>query len=122
MGASGVNSAADLAVAAGRSAARATATGGTAARDTATGGTGAGRSTASPVELVEFAVGQVLREETAVDALPTILGRLAALFGCRTALAFQQDAGQELVILAAHPRQAARSEEHTSELQSRQYI
>jgi hypothetical protein len=58
------------------------------------------------VELVEFAVGQVLREETAVDALPTILGRLAALFGCRAALAFQQDAGRELVILAAHPRQA----------------
>ena len=56
---------------------------------------------------MEFAVGQVLREETAVDALPMILGRLAALFGCRAALAFQQDADQELVILAAHPRQAA---------------
>jgi PAS domain S-box-containing protein len=66
----------------------------------------AGRPAASPVELVEFAVGQVLREETAVDALPTILGRLAALFGCRAALAFQQDAGQELVVLAAHPRHA----------------
>jgi len=66
----------------------------------------AGRAAASPVELVEFAVGQVLREETAVEALPTILGRLAELFGCRAALAFQQDAGQDLVILAAHPRQA----------------
>src|SRR6266851_3094370 len=64
------------------------------------------RAAASPVELVEFAVGQVLREETAVEALPTILGRLAELFGCRAALAFQQDAGQDLVILAAHPRQA----------------
>src|ERR1022692_654712 len=99
MGASGVNSAAELAVAAGRSAA-----GGTAAGGAAAGGTRAGRSAASPVELVEFAVGQVLREETAVDALPTILGRLA---GCRAPLAFQQDAGQELVILAAPPRQAA---------------
>src|SRR5260370_13835371 len=66
----------------------------------------AGRAAASPVELVECAVGQVLREETAVEALPTILGRLAELFGCRAALAFQQDAGQDLVILAAHPRQA----------------
>src|ERR1022692_84904 len=102
MGASGVNSAAELAVGAGRSAA-----GGTAAGGAAAGGTRAGRSAASPVELVEFAVGQVLREETAVDALPTILGRLAGVFGCRAALAFQQDAGQELVILAAHPRQAA---------------
>ena len=86
MGVSGVNSAAELAAAADR--------------------TAADGSAAAPVELVEFAVGQVLREETAVDALPTILGRLAALFGCRAAFAFQQDAGQELVILAAHPRQA----------------
>jgi len=86
MGASRVKPAADLAVAAARLA--------------------AGRSAASPVELVEFAVGQVLREETAVDALPAILGRLAALFGCRAALAFQPDADQEPVILAAHPRQA----------------
>lgn len=92
MGASGVNSAADLTVAAGRMAA---------------GRPAAARSTASAVELVEFAVGQVLREETAVDALPMLLGRLAALFGCRAALAFQQDADQELVMLAAHPRQAA---------------
>jgi PAS domain S-box-containing protein len=91
MGVSGVNSAADLAVAAGLPAA---------------GRTAGDGSAASPVELVEFAVGQVLREETAVDALPTILGRLAALFGCRAAFAFQQGAGQELVILAAHPRQA----------------
>jgi PAS domain S-box-containing protein len=68
--------------------------------------TAARRSVTSPVELVEFAVGQVLREEAAVEALPTILGLLATLFGCRSALAFQQDAGQELVVLAAHPRQA----------------
>jgi PAS domain S-box-containing protein len=65
---------------------------------------------ASPAELVEFAVGQVLRDEAAVDALPAILGRLAVLFGCRAALAFQQDAGQELVVLAAYPRQAAANE------------
>jgi PAS domain S-box-containing protein len=62
---------------------------------------------ASAVELVEFAARQMLREEAAVDALPTILGKLTVLFGCRVAVAFQQDAGQQLVVLAAHPRQAA---------------
>src|ERR1700735_474244 len=61
----------------------------------------------SPDERVEFAVGQVLAEDTAVDALPVILGRLAVLFGCRAALAIQQDAGQQQVVLAAHPAQAA---------------
>jgi hypothetical protein len=68
----------------------------------ATLATTARRST-SPVELVELAVGQVLREDVAVEALPTILGLLAILFGCRAALAFQEDDGHELVVLAAHP-------------------
>ena len=65
------------------------------------------RPGASPIELVEFAVSRVLRDEAAVDALPTILDLLATLFGCRAALAFQQDADQELVVLAAHPSEAA---------------
>ena len=65
------------------------------------------RPGASPIELVEFAVSRVLRDQAAVDALPTILDLLAALFGCRAALAFQQDADQELVVLAAHPSEAA---------------
>ena len=68
--------------------------------------TAASQPVTSPVELVEFAVGQVLREEAAVEALPTILELLVTLFGCRAALAFQQDADQEMVVLAAHPRRA----------------
>jgi PAS domain S-box-containing protein len=63
-------------------------------------------SAISPVGLVELAVGEVLREEAAVDALPTILGLLATLFGCRAAIAFQEAARGELIVLAAHPAQA----------------
>jgi len=69
--------------------------------------TTASRPPASPVDLVEFTVGQVLRDDGGVGALPAILGALTALFGCRAALALQQGAGGELVILAAHPGQAA---------------
>ncbi len=65
------------------------------------------RPPASPVDLVEFAVGQLLREDAGVGALPAILAALTALFGCRAALALQQGASGELVILAAHPGQAA---------------
>src|SRR6266566_2918855 len=60
------------------------------------------RPHASPVDLVEFAVGQLLREDAGVGALPAILAALTALFGCRAALALQQGASGELVILAAH--------------------
>ena len=60
----------------------------------------------SPAELLEFAVGQVLREDSAVGALPVLLARLAGLFGCRAALAFQEDPGGDLVVLAAFPQQA----------------
>ena len=69
--------------------------------------TAAVRPPASPVDLVEFAVGQVLHSDADVDSLPAILSGLAGLFGCSAALALQQDSGQEMVVLAAHPRQAA---------------
>ena len=62
---------------------------------------------ASPVDLVEFAVGQVLADDADIDAKPAILGALVGLFGCRAALAFQPDAGNETIMLAAHPRRAA---------------
>jgi PAS domain S-box-containing protein len=84
MGASRANSAADLAAAAWRP--------------------------TSAVELVELAVGQVLREEVAVEALPTILGLLATLFNCQAAVAFQEEEGDELVVLAAHPGPAGADE------------
>jgi len=72
----------------------------------------------SPVGLVELAVGEVLREEAAVDALPTILGLLAALFGCRAAIAFQEDARGELVVLAAHPPGAGTDEALNAEIRA----
>ena len=65
----------------------------------------------SPAELLEFAVGQVLREDSAVGALPVLLARLAGLFGCRAALAFQEDQGGDLVVLAAFPQQAGTKQE-----------
>jgi PAS domain S-box-containing protein len=63
-------------------------------------------SATSPVGLVELAVGEVLREEAAADALPAILELLNALFGCRAAIAFSEDARGELVVLAAYPAEA----------------
>src|SRR5712691_2478940 len=66
----------------------------------------ASQSMISPVELVELAAAQVLREDAAIDALPTFLGLLAAAFGCHAALAFQEDARQRMVVLAAHPGDA----------------
>ena len=81
---------------------------GTSQASSATGlATAASRPADSPVDLLEFAVGQVLRDEADVEALPAILGGLAGLFGCAAALALQQDAGRELVVLAAQPRYAA---------------
>jgi PAS domain S-box-containing protein len=78
----------------------------------------ASRSATSSVELVEFAVWQVLREEAAVDALPAALGQIATLLGCSAAIAFQEEAGQELVVLAAHPRQAGADESLRAEIRA----
>jgi PAS domain S-box-containing protein len=72
----------------------------------------------SPAELLEFAVGQVLREDSAVGALPVLLARLAGLFGCRAALAFQEDASGELVVLAAFPQQAGTKAELRSAIRA----
>jgi PAS domain S-box-containing protein len=80
---------------------------GTSQASSATGlATAASPPPASPVDLVEFTVEQVLRDDAGVSALPAILGALTALFGCRAALALQQGTGEELVALAAHPGQA----------------
>ena len=65
----------------------------------------------SPAELLEFAAGPVLREDSAVGALPVLLARLAGLFGCRAALAFQEDTDGGLATLAAFPQQAGTTEE-----------
>jgi signal transduction histidine kinase len=53
--------------------------------------------------LLDLAITQVLRENSAADALPAVLARLAGTFGLRAALAFQPSAVQPPAVLAAHP-------------------
>jgi PAS domain S-box-containing protein len=57
--------------------------------------------------VLDFAVAQILRDDTALGALPAVLERLVAAFGIRAALAFQASAGQPATVLAAHPPGAA---------------
>jgi signal transduction histidine kinase len=71
--------------------------------DTVTGGTRQGGSAAA---VLDFAVAQILRDDTALGALPAVLGRLADTFGLRAALAFQPSAVQPPTVLAVHPRGA----------------
>jgi len=61
----------------------------------------------SAADLLEFAVAQLLRDDTDLGALPAVLERLVATFGIRAALAFQPSAGQPATVLAAHPARAA---------------
>ena len=50
--------------------------------------------------LLDFAITEVLRENSAADALPAVLARLAGAFGARAVLAFQPS---PVTVLAAHP-------------------
>ncbi len=61
----------------------------------------------SAADLLEFAVAQLLRDDTDLGALPAVLERLVATFGIRAALAFQPSGGQPAMVLAAHPARAA---------------
>src|SRR5580658_5346079 len=65
------------------------------------------RPAGSATEVLDFAVAQILRDDTALGALPAVLERLVAAFGLRAALAFQPAAGQPATVLAAHPADAA---------------
>jgi len=64
---------------------------------------------------VGLAVSRMLRDgavtgpgqDAGASALPAVLGELADLFGCPAAVAFRQDAGEDPVVLAAHPGDAA---------------
>ncbi len=76
--------------------------------DVVTGGTRAGGSAAA---VLDYAVAQIMRDDTALGALPAVLGRLADTFGLRAALAFQPSAAQPPAaqppaVLAVHPRGA----------------
>jgi signal transduction histidine kinase len=57
----------------------------------------------SAADLLEFAVAQLLRDDTSLAALPAVLERLVTTFGIRGALAFQPSAGQPATVLAAYP-------------------
>jgi len=65
------------------------------------------RPAGSAAAVLDFAVAQILRDDTALGALPGVLERLVAAFGLRAALAFQPSAGQPAAVLAAHPADAA---------------
>jgi PAS domain S-box-containing protein len=65
------------------------------------------RPAGSAAAVLDFAVAQILRDDTALGALPAVLERLAATFGLRAVLAFQPSAGQPATVLAAHPADVA---------------
>ena len=56
--------------------------------------------------MLDFAVGQILRDDTALGALPAVLARLVSISGVRAALAFQPSAAQPATVLAMHPHGA----------------
>ena len=61
------------------------------------------RQGGSAAGLLEFAVAQILQDDTALGALPAVLERLVDTFGLRAALAFQPSGGQPATVLAVHP-------------------
>ena len=65
------------------------------------------RPAGSAAAVLDFAVARILRDDTAVGALPAVLEQLVAAFGLRAALAFRPSAGQPATLLAAHPADAA---------------
>ena len=56
--------------------------------------------------VLDFAVAQILGDDTALGALPAVLARMVEAFGLRAALAFQPSGGQDPAVLAGHPRGA----------------
>ena len=65
------------------------------------------RPAGSAAAVLDFAVARILRDDTALGALPAVLERLVAAFGLRAALAFRPSAGQPATLLAVHPADAA---------------
>jgi len=70
-------------------------------------GSKAGRGLAARSEsaaaVLDFAAAELLRDDTALGALPEVLARLAALADARAALAFQPSVGQLPAVLGMHP-------------------
>ena len=65
------------------------------------------RPAGSAAAVLDFAVAQILRDDTTLGALPAVLERLADTFGLRAVLAFQPSAGPPVTVLAAHPPDVA---------------
>ena len=66
------------------------------------------RQDRSAAAVLDFAVAQILRDDTALGALPAVLARLVTMSGVRAAVAFQPPAGQApggqaSTVLAMHP-------------------
>src|SRR6185437_10442511 len=55
----------------------------------------------SAATVLDFAVGQILRDDTALGALPAVLGRLVSTFGLRAAVAMQTAAGAAVAMQTA---------------------
>jgi PAS domain S-box-containing protein len=63
----------------------------------------AARGRESAAAVLDFAVTELLRDDTTLGALPEVLARLAALADARAALAFQPSVGHPPAVLAMHP-------------------
>src|SRR5580704_107146 len=57
----------------------------------------------SAAAVLDFAVAQILGDDTALGALPAVLARMVEAFGLRAALAFQPSGGRDPAVLAVHP-------------------
>src|SRR6266481_4977030 len=49
----------------------------------------------SAAAVLDFAAAQILRDDTALGALPAVLDRMVAAFGLRAAVVFRPSAGQD---------------------------
>jgi signal transduction histidine kinase len=61
------------------------------------------RQRESAASALDFAVAQILSDDTALGTLSTVLARLVSLAGARAALAFQPSASQTATVLAMYP-------------------
>src|ERR1700733_13103825 len=66
------------------------------------GADGADRADGSAAVL-EFVVAQLLRDDTALGAIPNVLARLVTMSGVWAAVAFQPSGDQTAKVLAMHP-------------------
>ena len=61
------------------------------------------RQGGSAAAVLDYAVAQIMRDDTALGALPAVLGRLVTIAGVRAAVAFQPSGGQPATVLAMDP-------------------